>query len=258
MKALRVNRMVTLKKFDFRYVLSHAKIGQKKLKIVQKALLVCGIVSSLLYVAATILGAMQWPGYSSVDQSVSELIGINAHSAPVVVPLFLIYSILIFAFGLGVWRSAGQKRTLRVVAVLVAGKEVLGIVATLFAPMHLRGMAGTLTDTMHAVLTGVGVLLCMFPAMGFGAASFGKRFRLYSIVTMLIFLVFGALGGMEASRMAANLPTPWLGVWERINIFGYMLWIVVLAINLLYTQPEILRLEATETITHPAAVTNRS
>jgi len=36
--------------------------------------------------------------------------------------------------------------------------------------------------------------------------------------------------------MAANLPTPWLGVTERISIFGYMLWIAVLAIVLLRTQ----------------------
>ena len=55
--------------------------------------------------------------------------------------------------------------------------------------------------------------------------------------TMLIFLVFGALGGAAAGGIAANLPTPWLGVYERINIFGYMLWIVVLAIALLRHQP---------------------
>jgi hypothetical protein len=31
----------------------------------RKILLVCGIASSLLYVAATIVGAMQWESYSS-------------------------------------------------------------------------------------------------------------------------------------------------------------------------------------------------
>jgi hypothetical protein len=29
------------------------------------------------------------------------------------------------------------------------------------------------------------------------------------------------------------LPTPWMGVWERINIYAYMLWVVVLATALL-------------------------
>jgi hypothetical protein len=49
---------------------------------------------------------------------------------------------------------------------------------------------------------------------------------------MFIFLVFGVLAGMDGPRIAANLPTPWLGVWERINVFGYMLWIIILSIVL--------------------------
>ena len=199
----------------------------------RKVLLYCGIFSSFLYVIATILGAMRWQGYSSIDQSVSELIGIDAPSAPMVVPLFFIYSLLIYAFGAGVWMSAGQKKALRVAAVLIVAKEVLGLVGLLFARVHLRGIEPTLSDTIHIIVTGIGTLLCVFPAMGFGAAAFDKRFRIYTIATMVIFLVFGALGGMEAGQVAANLPTPWLGVWERICIFGYMLWIVTLAIKLL-------------------------
>ncbi|NJM62172.1 MAG: DUF998 domain-containing protein, partial [Oscillatoriales cyanobacterium RU_3_3] len=104
-----------------------------------------------------------------------------------------------------------------------------------FFPMHLRGIEGTLTDTMHATLTGVG-LLFMLLALGCAATAFGKWFRLYSIGTILIFVVFGVLAGLDGSRLEANLPTPWMGVWERINIFAYMLWVVVLAILLLRIQ----------------------
>jgi hypothetical protein len=51
----------------------------------------------------------------------------------------------------------------------------------------------------------------------------------------MVLLVFGTLAGLDAPRMAASLPTPWLGVWERINISGYMLWVVVLTLDLLGT-----------------------
>jgi hypothetical protein len=219
-------------------------------KLVRKVLLACGILSSLLYVASIILGAMRWVGYSSTSQTVSELIAIDAPSAPLVVPLFLIYSILIFAFGLGVWLSAGQKRALRVAACLIIGKEILGIIATLFFPIHLRGIEGTQSDTMHGIFTFVGVLLCMFPAMGFGAAAFGKKFRLYSIGTMLIFLVFGTLAGFDQPGYVANLPTPWMGIYERINIYGYLLWIVVLAITLISKQSASLNPEDTKRVVH--------
>lgn len=198
----------------------------------RKLLLVCGIVASLLYIATTILAAMVWEGYSSTSQTVSELFGIGAPSRPLVIPLFLAYSVLMVAFGLGVWKSAGQNRALRVVGGLLIGREVLGFVGTLFAPIHLRGVEGTLTDTMHAIITGVGVLFYLL-AIGFGATALGKRFRNFSIGTLLVLVVFGTLSGLDGPRLAANLPTPWMGVWERINIYATMLWIIVLAVALL-------------------------
>lgn len=197
------------------------------------SLLIYGILSTLLYVIATILGAIKWKEYDSFSQSVSELIAINAPSAPLVIPLFLIYSILVFAFGIGVWLSSGSNRALRIVAILIISKEVLGVIVTLFAPMHLRGVEASFSDTMHIVLTGIGVLLCMFPAIIFGANAFGRGFKIFSIVTILIFLIFGTLAGMNGSKIAENLPTPYAGIWERINIFMYFIWVVVLSVNLL-------------------------
>jgi hypothetical protein len=197
----------------------------------RKVLLVCGIVSSVLYVATTILGAMRWEGYSSTSQSVSELFAINAPSRPLVVPLLLAYDVLVIAFGVGVWGSSGRKRVLSVVAGLLVGYGGIGLVGP-FAPMHQRGVGGTLTDTMHIVVTMVLVLFILL-IIGFGAAAFGKRFRLYSIGTILALVAFGALAGLDGSRIATNLPTPWLGVKERINIGGFLLWVVVLAITLL-------------------------
>ena len=203
--------------------------------MVRKILLGCGIVSSVLYIATVLLAPRRWEGYSSSSQTVSELIAINAPTSPLVVPLFLTYSVLVIAFGMGVWASAGRKLALRVAAVGLIGKEVLGFVVTLFFPIHLRGVKATLTDNMHGILTGVGVLF-MLLAIGFGAAAFGKWFRIYSIATFLLLVVGGVLTGLDQPKLEPNLPTPWMGVWERINIYAYMLWVVVLAIALLRAQ----------------------
>jgi hypothetical protein len=203
--------------------------------MVRKMLLGCGIVSSVLYVATVVLAPRRWEGYSSSSQTVSELFAINAPTKPLVVPLFLTYSVLVIAFGMGVWASAGRKLALRVAAVGLIGKEVLGFVVTLFFPIHLRGVKATLTDNMHGILTSVGVLF-MLLAIGFGAAAFGKRFRIYSIATFLMLVVGGVLTGLDQPKLEPNLPTPWMGVWERFNIYAYMLWVVVLAIALLRAQ----------------------
>ena len=100
-----------------------------------------------------------------------------------------------------------------------------------FAPMHQREVlaagGGTAGDTLHQVLAAVTVFL-MFLAIGFGATAFGKRFRLYSIVTIVVVLVFGGLTFLEAPRLQMNLPTPWIGLWERINISVFLLWVLTL------------------------------
>jgi len=70
-------------------------------------------------------------------------------------------------------------------------------------------------------------------------------------------LVFGGvLTGPQASTLAAGQPTPWIGLTEHINLYSFMLWVVVLAIALLRVQSGGLRLEERENNVHPEAAAN--
>lgn len=225
---------------------------------VRKFLLACGVVSSLFYVVTVSLVAMRWEGYSATSQAISELFAIGAPSRSFAAPLLVVYSLLIYAFGVGIWQSAGASRLLRVAGVLIIAKEVFGVVATVVTPMHVRGMEVNLSDTLHAAFTAVGVFLCMLPAMVLGAITLGKRFRIFTVVIILIFVVTAIWAFSDADRIGANLPTPWLGLQERITSFSYMLWIAVLSITRLRAQPDGLRLEAREGIVQPKAAANRT
>jgi hypothetical protein len=206
--------------------------GRRSRATLTKFLLASGILSSLLYVAMNIVGALRFEGYSSVSQTVSELSAIGAPSRPLWVPLAIAYGVLLIAFGLGVWASAGEKRALRVVGGVLIAYAAIGFA---WPPMHLRGEGTSLTDTMHIAFTAVAVPL-MLVIMGVGAGAFGKRFRIYSIVSLVILLGFGALTGLYGPRIPKDLPTPWVGVWERISIAAFMVWVIVLAIALLRAQ----------------------
>ena len=201
----------------------------------KKILLVCGILSSLLYVAMNIFVPMLYDGYNSASQTVSELSAIGAPTRALWVSLGTVYTLLITAFGWGAWQSAAQNRNLQIAGGFIFTYGIVSFIWP-FAPMHQREAlaAGgeTLTDTMHLVMAAVTVLLMMM-AMGFGARAFGKRFRLYSIATILTLLVFGVLTSTDAPNVQANLPTPRVGVWERINIGVFLLWVIVFAIILL-------------------------
>ena len=82
---------------------------------VQKALLFCGILSSLWYVAINIIVPTYYPGYSSMSLTVSELSAIGAPTRYLWVVLCIPFTLLEIAFACGTFLSAGRNRPLRIV-----------------------------------------------------------------------------------------------------------------------------------------------
>jgi hypothetical protein len=199
------------------------------------ALLVCGILSSLVYAAADIMGGLSYAGYSFAVHTVSELSAIGAPTRPLMIPMFLAFGLLVAAFGFGIRRTADGKRALRVAGLLVI---VYGVVCMMgpLTPMHRREViaagGATLSDTLHITMTFVDVAL-IIAIIVFASTAFGRRFRIYSAVTVLLMIVFGTMTGLAAPRLEQNLPTPTAGLTERINIYGFLVWFAVLAVALL-------------------------
>jgi len=191
---------------------------------VVKGWLACGFLSSLLYAAMNLFVPLLYEGYSLSSQTVSELSAIGAPTRTLWVWLGALFSLLVIGFGWGVWKSAGSNRALRALGAVTV---INGAFMLYFPPMQMRGAEFALTDAMHIAWTVV-TLLLMLLAMGFGAAAFGRRFRIYSIATMAILLTFGTLAGLDGPRVQANLPTPWVGVWQRIAIVAFLAWVLVL------------------------------
>jgi Protein of unknown function (DUF998) len=205
----------------------------------RKVLLACGLGSSATYVVANVAGALRGGRYSTVNQSVSELTAVGAPSRAAALPVFVVSDALALAFGIGVLESAGRNGRLRVAGWALVGVGVLDMVSP-FTPMHVRERlaAGeqTGTDTAHLWVTSLTTLLIL-AAMAFGAAGLGKRFRIYSIASVVAMTGGGLLTLTQKKDVAANLPTPLNGVYERIGIGGYLLWMAVLAVILLRAAP---------------------
>lgn len=194
----------------------------------RKILLACGILSSLLYVGRDLAAWLSYPGYDFPNQVISELSAIGVASRGIDVAIGRAYAALLVLFGAGTWLSGGQQRALRVTAVLLAASAIYG---WFWPPMHMRGQPTGLTDTLHIVWTAAWLVMTL-AAMGFAAAALGRRFRYYTAATVAVMILFGSLTGMQGSRLASNLPTPYIGIYERINIGAFLLWVVVLAIYL--------------------------
>jgi hypothetical protein len=102
--------------------------SQKGRRMLRKILLGCGIVSSVLYDFSDVLGTLRYPGYSYADQTFSELTAQGAPTRPLMVALNGIpYGVLVAAFAVGLWTSAGPKRAARITGATLLGYAAFGM-----------------------------------------------------------------------------------------------------------------------------------
>jgi hypothetical protein len=197
-----------------------------------RLLLACGALSPLVYVTSDVLAASTYEGYSYLHQTVSELNAFGAPSRPLTIALGLPVYLLLLAFAGEVRRSAAGRRRLRAAGTVLVVFALLSLLAVPIASMRVRGVEQGLAGTIHLSSGAVAVMLIL-TVMALAAAALDKRFRLYTLATIVVMLAFGAWAGMEGARIAEGLPTPWVGVKERISVYSYQLWFMVFALALL-------------------------
>jgi hypothetical protein len=200
--------------------------------MLRKILLGCGVLSSALYLAADVYAWSRYPGYSPISQAFSELLAEGAPTRSFMVAVAgAPYNLLVAALGVAVWALPGHGRVGRCTGALLVLYAVISYLGGTVFQLGEPGAAGAARVALHETATAV-MVLAMLLAMGVGAFLHGRRFRLYSIGTLLTVVVFAGLSFLQVALLQAGQPAPWLGLIERINIYAWMLWVVVLAISL--------------------------
>ncbi|MGE5616022.1 MAG: DUF998 domain-containing protein [Bacillota bacterium] len=193
-------------------------------------MLICGVLGGVVYVVTDLLASSLYPGYSFAGQAVSELFAIGAPTSRIVVPFFSLSSVLIAAFGLGLWSSPGASRAMRAMGLMMIANAADALALWNLFPMHMRGSARTFTDTMHIILSVDPFVLL---SLAFAIAAFEKGLRTYTIVTVLTSLLPAIAAFSYVPALEANDPTPRLGLLERFAQYAYMAWMAVVAVTLL-------------------------
>lgn len=199
---------------------------------VHRLLLLCGVLSPIMYGIADAIAGMSLERYSFIDHTISELGAIGAPSrslfSMMLIPVYLIF----VAFAVGVWKHAFERRSLKIAAGFMVGFGVLALTVGQFVPMQSRGAEQGLSGALHLIEGAVATVIVLM-AMVFAAIALGNRFRVYTAVTICLMIIFGLWSGLDAPKLEAGLDTPWLGLRERIFWYAYQLWFAVLAVTLL-------------------------
>jgi hypothetical protein len=112
----------------------------------------------VLYVVANdAVAAAIYQGYNRADPAISELSAKGAPSRTFLLAMAPVFTALMVACGVGVWRSAEGSRTLRALGAVLVAWGVTGLAwipypMTSRAEMAETGSAGT-SDVGHLVLT---------------------------------------------------------------------------------------------------------
>jgi hypothetical membrane protein len=201
---------------------------QEARRLLTKVLLGCGIASSLLYAVTEISAGMRWEGYDWTARMLSDLLAVSAPTRGFIVPPMIAYNVLVLAFGAGVWLCRRNRAT-AVAGVLVVVYALVSMLGLMVFPLDYRVQGSG--AGMHMAAT-FALIVLMFLFIASAAAGSGLAFRLYSMVTVLAIVAGASLAGMQIPRIEAGLPTPGLGVFERLDIYAMLAWVVAYALTL--------------------------
>jgi len=96
----------------------------------------------------------------------------------------------------------------------------------------LVNASASVNDIGHIVLTVVTVVLIVTSVL-VASSTFGRGFQFYSWATVVVAVAFGLWTGVVSANLDQGDPTPWMGLLERVSMGAWMLWLAVLAVQLL-------------------------
>jgi len=193
----------------------------------QRGLLLCGIVASLLNVATDRLAGGRLKGYRFAVQSMSELSAAGSPTRPLVLALTSAAAVLMIAFAAGVWSLAGAAIAPRIVVALVGIHVAAGLAASVFFPTRFGERPAFLSANVLVMLVSV---VCFVSAMIVGAFAFGGWLRVLSIVIPAGYVLLAVL---RFATAASTAETASIGAQERTMSYSFLLWVAAVAVYLL-------------------------
>ena len=203
-----------------------------KNKSIWQIIAISGALSAVVYLAHVILGGLLWPGYSHIQQMISDLTGDGAPDAAMLRVFTTVYGILACIFAVSLlmsFRALKVRRAARIGAVLLIIMEVSSLVGYGLFPLS-ESAEMNVQNIGHIVVTAVVVLTT--ETCGFIIAAGllkTEGFRKLGVFMLVCSCVMVGAGLMTPVTMATGWPIG--GLVERLNILTLQLWILVLSVS---------------------------
>jgi hypothetical protein len=199
----------------------------------RKILVACGVVAPVLYVVTAVVGAALRPNdYSHIVNAISELISNGAPNKAILDVVFNIYNALLLVYAIGAYSAMKNlPRVARVSVGILVCIQVLSF-SWGFFPMDPLGTAATFAGTMHNILGGIvafaTIIMPLLMGLGVRRLKSFNRYAVYAFISSAIIFTSG-LTGVVLAGQGVQL----FGLFERITIGTYEVWVFVTALKIL-------------------------
>jgi len=191
----------------------------------------CGVLSPLFLLIATVAGGALREGYDPISQSISELYEAGAPNATWLMALFTAYHALVIPLAIGLHRGLPRRGRAWIGPFLLGLAGLLGIPLGAYARCD-PGCFGATTfrGQLHGILVLVTVPL-IFTAMFFiwfrvRRIPRWRSYARYTLATAVIGVVFG-------SAMTPFIQGEYSGLLERISVAILLQWYAVSGLRLI-------------------------
>lgn len=187
-----------------------------------------------MYVITVIVGAALRPDYSHIVNAVSELLSNGAPNKAILDIVFNIYGALLLAFAIGGYYLLRKGPSLcRIAFGIFIGIQVISF-SWGFFPMDPLGSEATFAGNMHnalgAVVALATIVIPLFMGLGLKRVTHFQGYSIYSFITSALIFVSG-LAGVILNSQGFRI----FGIFERVTIGSYEVWIFVTALRFLKT-----------------------
>lgn len=201
----------------------------------KRLLLFGGIFGPITFLLNDIIGGFVTPNYSYIENTISDLTKAGTQDTYLLGSILLLISALMgIAFGIGIISHYQYKHSKLVflggLFLIIIGVST-SLTGTIF-PQDPIGGESTFPGTMHLILVGISLILS-FPTLlmigiGLNREKQWKSFRLYTFISVVIMIIFGGLSVIVIMNEIALM-----GLVERISVYVFQIWSVVLAYKLI-------------------------
>lgn len=190
-----------------------------------------GMLAGFLYLLVDVIGGLRAEDYSFVERAVSELTQAGAEGVLGLKVTLFLFTVL----GMVFWYTFSSKfrsnKKLRLAGKLLFVTGLMTALTGTVLPMDPIGAKATTAGILHLVLTGISavIVLPLVPVIGIQLSKEIRwsLFKYYSFITVGVMIIFG---GLTPVVIMKNITL--MGLFERLNVYAYLLWVSVLSFKL--------------------------